>query len=446
MWLDRKSADSKEVKEYADTAKELFNQWAKPKDAEAKKEAQKKLWSECFFGTKPHAAPDGGNERPRHEQKKEANKKNKKGKDTRPAIHRVLDKKLFSHSISTDGVGASVHMERRNNPGAGTEGTGPKKGPSTGKRKRNATQPTDPPPPPPVVTGRYVVGVDPGQDGFTAVAWGDRRGCHKVKTLSTKDYRRRAGFLAAAGWQKEYKAQHAALRDWEAAIPQHTCHIPSYERRLEYIGRRLDEILDFYMLPRLSEDGRVLSSWRIKRWHTTINQLRTLAKMAWDLVSPGGRRPKSRDEVIVAWGNKSIGWGSCISRQGGGAPNKKLRKAVALRAQLWEVDEDCTSKICSHCAWGVHNLTKEQCQLQKGTAAHPLPDCWRVRQHVGCGCARPGAGRTVWNRDVNAARHILFLLLLASCLCVERPLVLCRRRRGGGPPQPTPLKVCRVYC
>jgi hypothetical protein len=205
-----------------------------------------------------------------------------------------------------------------------------------------------------------------------------------------------------------------------------------------YIGQRLNELLAFYHLPRQGASGVQMASWRLKRWHTWCNQQRALAGMANRLVSPGGHKC-SREDAVVGWGDKSAGSGGCIRRHFGGAPNKQLRRAVAQRAQLWEVDEDMTSKLCSHCAWQEPAPSKAACLLADGSPE--CPGAWRWKQHTGCVHGHGVEQRLVWDRDVNAARNILQLLLLAAEGHTQRPLLFCRGGCEGAA-----LRVRRVPC
>lgn len=160
----------------------------------------------------------------------------------------------FGFYISTDGVGASVKMERP---------------------KSEAATPGNL-----VLQGKRIVGVDPGTtDFFSAVDDADA----KVK-CSTAEYYHHARFNQSKAW-RERKLHSAAnaLEEWQGAIPpSRTSSVASIQAHVAYVTPRLQEALAFHGT----------HQQRRQRWNCHIRKQSYLHVMAKRLA---GGRPK--DEV-----------------------------------------------------------------------------------------------------------------------------------------------------
>ena len=209
----------------------------------------------------------------------------------------------FGCYITTDGVGASVMMER--------------------PKQEEAAAPADV-----ELEGKRVVGVDPGiTDFFSAVDQHDK----KVK-CSTSKYYHHAGFNHSRTW-REAKLHDApnAFEGWQGAIPtSHTSSVTTMQEHIAYVTPRLQEALRFHG----TQQQRRL------RWNCDIKKQRYLHVMAKRLT---GNRPK--EEEVIGWGSASTGHGSCISRRGRG-PSKEFLELLRQRyARVVMIDEFKTSQV-----------------------------------------------------------------------------------------------------
>ena len=161
--------------------------------------------------------------------------------------------KLGCH-ISTDGVGASVKMERP---------------------KTEAVAPADL-----VLEGKRVMGVDPGTNDFYSAVDGDDA---KVK-CSTAEYYHQARFNHSKAW-REGKLHSAAngFEQWQGAMPvMRTASVANIQAHVAYVTPRLHEALVFHGT----------HQQRRQRWNCHIRKQSYLHVMAKRLT---GGRPK--DEV-----------------------------------------------------------------------------------------------------------------------------------------------------
>jgi hypothetical protein len=115
---------------------------------------------------------------------------------------------------------------------------------------------------------------------------------------------------------------------------------------------------------------------------------------------PDGQR-LSKEQVVVGWGDGGSGTGGCISMSPGPPPITGLAAALCEHATVILIHEFGTSKCCSHC--GQLALDRPRPGGDKNWAR-------RVQACQSC--------RTMWHRDVNAARNMLLLL---CCLILELP-------------------------
>ena len=209
----------------------------------------------------------------------------------------------FACFITTDGVGASVMMER--------------------PKQEETAAPADID-----LEGKRVVGVDPGiTDFFSAVDENDE----KLK-CSTGEYYHHAGFNHSRAW-RERKLHEAPMQfeAWQSAIPSsHASSVAAVQHHVAYVTERLSEALGHHG----TQQQRRL------RWNCHIKKQRYMHVMAKRLV---GSRPK--EEVIIGWGGASTGHGSCISRRGRGPTKELLHLLRRQYARVKIIDEYKTSQV-----------------------------------------------------------------------------------------------------
>ena len=146
---------------------------------------------------------------------------------------------------------------------------------------------------------------------------------------------------------------------------------------------------------------------RQQKWGVYIRKQRAVEFMCKKVT--GGRDKAS---VTVAFGSaRGPHMKGCLP-----APVKLLHKALQQRAIVVDIDEFRTSMICSKC--NDRHLTGVR--FSKGTArdkylAGKRANSNRFRLYDVRACQNPSC-RTVWNRNVNAARNMLevYFCLFAS--------------------------------
>lgn len=164
-----------------------------------------------------------------------------------------------------------------------------------------------------------------------------------------------------------------------------TPSVVAFQSHVAYVLKHRDKFLGFFGSKR----------HRQQKWGVYIKKQKAIDYMCKKVT--GGR---AKTEVTVAFGSaRGPHMKGTLP-----APVKLLHKALQQRAVVVNVDEFRTSVICSKC--NHRDMLGVKCSeglaIQKGRTRFPLYDV-RACQNPSC--------RTVWNRNLNAARNILEVYL-----------------------------------
>ena len=151
-----------------------------------------------------------------------------------------------------------------------------------------------------------------------------------------------------------------------------------------------------------------------------------------------GNPKLAEKDVVIAFGN---GCSGSLLPGSQPTPTKKVRRKLERYAMVVEVSEMRTSCVCSHgCGWDEeagepadaadekkrkksYDLKKVRGQKdasgRKGRKLHAILFCHKCR--------------TMWNRDVNAARNIAMMFLYMRMNGEKWPPWFCPRRGSGAP-------------
>lgn len=200
--------------------------------------------------------------------------------------------------------------------------------------------------------------------------------------------------------QKEEKwlGQNPHIQQMNSGIPQSNGpSVIGFQMHIAYLLWRRDVLFGYYGTKRL----------RQQKWGVYIQKQRALEYICKKVT--GGH---DKANVTVAFGSaRGPHMKGCLP-----APVKLLHKALQQRATVVDVDEFRTSVICSKC--NHRGLTGVRCS--KGMArdkylAGKRANSNRFPLYDVRACQNPSC-RTVWNRNVNAARNMLevYFSLFAS--------------------------------
>ena len=319
----------------------------------------------------------------------------------------------FGFYFATDGVHVSLLMTRpaKAKPpspppagGSSTTSSPPSSSASAPSGKAAGKKDTRPPPQPPPHflrdrdSYKRIVGVDPGQrDVYVAVDQDDglpvpgrqgRNGRPPVPHRSTAkcsgpNYYHAAGFTKRTRKRNRRLAREPELRAFQSGIPSpKTAREAHFVTRVTYVTEHLGEIRDFY-------HRRI---WRRERWHCGMRKQSFLHEMcrriAWGMPKEGeGWVPFRKEEVLVGYGDASVGSKGCIRRKYQG-PQRELKALLREYADVVMISEFRTSQYCADCVQnGVENQPKLRAlrgpHIKSPYALKVCNHCDKVRGELG---------------------------------------------------------------
>jgi hypothetical protein len=278
------------------------------------------------------------------------------------------------------------------------------------------------------------VGVDPGVSDVVTVA--DRRS-GEVRSYGAARYYQSAHYNTSRRrverWNKETEAQAAGLEG----------------------GGRTADLAEFAAYARSYLAAvRPLTAHRMARGYRSMRFLRFVSRQkavdeVCEVVAPR-RRKGEEGTTVVGFGDwVGLGTGSPISRRCAG-PLQAIKFQLSKRPDvvLVPVDEFRTSQTCSGCFGRLCNMRaaattslrvldyrdyRDNRDNRDGRVERVVTHGARVHKVLHCKrSVRDGPQdrcRATWNRDVNASKNILMLLML-EVLGMERPAAFCREPDG----------------
>ena len=251
--------------------------------------------------------------------------------------------------------------------------------------------------PRPLVLEEYddVLGLDPGRtDLFTTC---DLHGEHKHH--STKQFRHDATFMNSLKTIKGWMDRSALAKRVNEQLPtRKTSDLQVLRQHIQYVLPVLDCMLQWHM-------DKPFRKLKLRRY---IASKKALQRICDELTSRGGRRTL-------------IGYGDWSNRDSGGiikgsmpGPVKKLEAELHKRCRVVSIDEFRTSKLHHTCGGVLDNRHRHKHYRAKDEArGHVRGELRRgTRVHKVLHCANSGCSGISMDRDQNASRNILRLLIL----------------------------------
>ncbi len=341
--------------------------------------------------------------------------------------------------VATDGVGCSVTLQRA--PATPAEAADVAVQNAKSKRKKLAAERSKAAVEEARATFaaggfRRIVGVDDGKKAVVTVAEHsdtdvvERPGAarHAMTTVSGREYRFEMGFDRRMGLTKSWTATAPAVAAFNAAaLSPRTADTTRYEAAAKVLVDALPALADFYVTRR---------RFRRLRFGTYARGQRGLQRMADKVLSPASgvgsrgqptalKQQGEEKDVLVGWENASFNGVKGCAAAGPG----RLKKVVAARATLVDVDAYRNSKVCSHChaemkGLPLHDLRDafqnvvraDGSRLVLNTVSDKIPllsrTGQRVRSYTVRLCTSETCHRMLFNRDTNAAINVRAKLLM----------------------------------
>ena len=197
-------------------------------------------------------------------------------------------------------------------------------------------------------------------------------------------------------------------------ISQYSLHTSSVEKYTD----NLKEILK--IVPKMFEEYKA-EFYRKLKFSGYIDKQKTYDKLC-KRVNGDEKGREVEGKTLVGWGN---GGTNRKGLKGSKMPCKGFKKEVerqCSRVYLEEVDEYLTTKMCSKCGCETQGVKVwKEIMDSKGDKSVKKVEIYGLRRCKNNGC------RITWNRDVNASRNIL-KILLCSLRGEERPSYLLRKQ------------------
>jgi len=309
----------------------------------------------------------------------------------------------FGGSITTDGVKVGVHMNRTQAcvlPSKNQEWD-PLSYLSNVKGKKP-----------------WFSGVDPGFDTVVTVAGtsvlqepgtGDDKTLRdvKIQSMSSSQY----------GEKSKLKTSERATRKWNAerSTLVDQMDLETDRSTSEGLGAFTRSYLRVFR-PLLHH--RAKRGYRRLRFLRYVHKVRTIREIC-DMIAPADKY------TVCGYGDWKSGNGSPISRRFAG-PQEDIKRELGRRTNvlLWHMWEYRTSKVCSTTWRELTNMRARKWKYDREQKKMVLTENReRIHKILHCrssaGVAKRHGGHT-WNRDVNASRNILMLMMLVV-LGKERP-------------------------
>ena len=296
----------------------------------------------------------------------------------------------FEYSLRTDGYAASIVVSKKKPEKMVTDAQ-----PPISLDNKTDAQPRI------SLDNKRVVAVDPGRIDLVTCVSKNQHEEQSVTHYSNSDYREKIGSARAPTKRRTWLKKDNDLQDRLTALPTaKTASIQQLTVHMVELFRILDDVLQH--------------NFKSKVRGLKFTQFGRKQKVMHDICKRICTSPDVDDKrnVVVAFGN-----GMFSSTSKGHCPGPVKGVIAALRrrkVEVYVVNEDYTSQLCSQC----HEMLEPMYREKKCKAIYS------VRRCVTANCPR-----TLWNRDTNAARNILFLLhiFLHETLHGSRLEVFCRR-------------------
>jgi hypothetical protein len=314
-------------------------------------------------------------------------------------------RKIFRFMITTDGVGASVFLTRWK--WVLTYDETPEERETRLERARaeyserlhaHIIRRTD-------TNNIEWIGVDPGRRSMITAAMLDDDDRWKWH-MTSKHYHSNIKANQRSMHRRNMARQHG-IEEWQLNIPTFKSHCAAatvtalaYMFHGEFLSRALDVSLQ--------------RSTKHKRWRVYIQKQKTLTQICQELI--GRRNPRN---VVFAYG---MGRFNASSRGYKPAPANQRwvtnRLTKGLHAKVININEYNTSQVCSNCF-----ASRKLCAVGSNRDPFPAQPGSIQKSHFVRRCT---LCRTIWNRDVNASRNMVYLAL-HKVYGVDRPVLFSSR-------------------
>ena len=240
-------------------------------------------------------------------------------------------------------------------------------------------------------------GLDPGRtDLFTTC---DLHGEHRHH--STKRFRHDATFKASLKTIEGWMDRHPLAKRVNAELPtRKTSHLQTLRQHILYVLPVLDQMLQWHM-------DKPFRKLKLRRY---IASKKALQRICDELTSKAGSK------TLIGFGD----WSNCdrggIIKGSPAGPVKKLEGELRKRCRVVSVDEFRTSKVHTTCGGLLHNRCCHKHYKAKDEARGHVRGELKgaVRVHKVLSCANSCCSGISMDRDENASRNILRLLLLSA--------------------------------
>ena len=314
-------------------------------------------------------------------------------------------RKIFRFMITTDGVGASVFLTRwkwvltyDETPEQRETRLETARAEYSERLHAHVLRRTD-------TNDVEWIGVDPGRRSMITAAMlddDDRWQWH----MTSKHYHHNIKANERSMHRRNMARQHG-IEEWQVNIPTFKSHCAAatvtaldYMFHGDFLSRALGVSLQ--------------RSTKHKRWRVYIHKQKTLTQVCQDLI--GRRNPRN---VVFAYG---MGRFNASSRGYKPAPANQRwvtnRLTKGLHAIVININEYNTSQVCSHCF-----ASRKLCAVGSNRDPFPAQPGSIQKSHFVRRCT---VCRTIWNRDVNASRNMVYLAL-HKVYGLDRPVLFSSR-------------------
>ena len=316
------------------------------------------------------------------------------------------EKRSFHREITTDGYGVSAHMSRptrgkkkskkskKKNEGV-KDNTTDVLGPTVFKTPKGRTKDYD-----------VIWGIDPGRTDFITAT--NPHG--NTVRFRTSVYRSASGFYRCNRQSNREIDKVPRIRQLLRTTPtKKTTCLDTLIEHIRFTFKHVRELLSFFLRP-------IFRRLKFRRFSLKTSQLDRACN---ELVGPAGTR------TIIGFGDCGAAGNSVIKSSPAG-PVKMLARKLARQCELVAVDEHRTSRAHHDCDAEedlCNQWTKRECHdgVVRNVKVHKVLHCLTLKG---------GCGKTV-DRDANAAKNILSILMHQLAGDQERPERLRRRPRAS---------------
>ena len=171
---------------------------------------------------------------------------------------------------------------------------------------------------------------------------------------------------------------------------------------------------------------RMSRGYRNMRFMRSVHKQKAVDEIC-DLIAPPGLF------TVVGYGDRNGASGSPISRRCSG-PQQDIKRELMRRsktAALRHIDEFRTSILCSTTWQRMVNMVATSHTRDRRTGEMVQRRKSKIHKVLHCKTSVAGIRRTetTWNRDINAAKNIL-MILMTELHGFERPVPFCRPKKN----------------